>query len=199
MSNKIVFLDRDGTINEEVGYVSDPKQLVLIPGVADTISKLRLLGFHIVIVTNQGHISKGMATVDQVKEVNRSLQNMLIHENPSALIDLVLFSKFSSALNTLCTKPNIGMVLGNGEADRDFSEIFDRNKGVLYDKTTSIMVGDKLSDIDFGLNLGLDPVNCYLVMTGHGQKTLGTLEADRKYDFIKKIKSLNDILSYLDK
>jgi D-glycero-D-manno-heptose 1,7-bisphosphate phosphatase len=64
---RAVFLDRDGTINEQVGYTNDPAQITLIPGAAESVALLNSLGFLVIMVTNQSAIARGLATVAQVE------------------------------------------------------------------------------------------------------------------------------------
>jgi D-glycero-D-manno-heptose 1,7-bisphosphate phosphatase len=63
---RAVFLDRDGTINEQVGYTNDPAQIQLIPGAAESVALLNTLGFLVIMVTNQSAIARGLATEAQV-------------------------------------------------------------------------------------------------------------------------------------
>lgn len=64
-----VFVDRDGTINKQVGYTNDPKQIELIPGAAEGIARLNARGYLVVMVTNQSAIARGLATEEQVQRV----------------------------------------------------------------------------------------------------------------------------------
>jgi len=80
MSEKIrvLFLDRDGTINQDAGsYIAENHQLKIIPGAAEAMALAREAGFRIVVVTNQAGIARGIATVEQVEEVNRYLNELL--------------------------------------------------------------------------------------------------------------------------
>ncbi len=65
-----VFLDRDGTINHNVGYIADPGKIQLIPRAAQAVAHLNALGFWVIMVTNQSAIARGLATVEEVERVN---------------------------------------------------------------------------------------------------------------------------------
>ena len=85
-----VFLDRDGTINVDTGYVCTIEELHLIPGVAKAIGDLKRAGCSIIVVTNQSAIGRGYATAEQVENTNRELQRQLRAEDQEALLDRVL-------------------------------------------------------------------------------------------------------------
>ena len=70
--DKVVFLDRDGTINEEVHYLHRPEDLRILPGVAEGIARLRRAGFRIVVVTNQAGVARGYYGPEDVERLFRS-------------------------------------------------------------------------------------------------------------------------------
>ena len=72
-----VFVDRDGTLTEERFYMSDPDQVVLLPGAATALSDLREAGFKLVIVTNQSGIARGLYSEDECHAVAKRLDNLL--------------------------------------------------------------------------------------------------------------------------
>jgi len=80
---KAVFLDRDGTVNEEVGYLSKPEDLKLIPGAASAIVKLSQAGFKLVIVTNQSGAARGYFSEEDIAAVNDKLVETLDKEGAS--------------------------------------------------------------------------------------------------------------------
>ncbi|MEK7680369.1 MAG: HAD-IIIA family hydrolase, partial [Deltaproteobacteria bacterium] len=73
MKRRVVFLDRDGTINEDVGYLSDPAGLVLIPGAAMAVRLLNEAGVMVVVVSNQSGVGRGYYTDTDVEAVNQRL------------------------------------------------------------------------------------------------------------------------------
>ena len=156
MGSPAVFLDRDGTINEEVGYLSDPSQVNLIPGAADAIARLRAAGFKLVVVTNQSGIARGLFTVKELHHVNQALEKLL-NEN-GAGIDAFYFCPHhpmhGEKVTCECRKPKPGMAIKAAkELDLDLSR--------------SYFVGDKVSDIELGINAGGKTV---LVLTGYGME-----------------------------
>jgi len=70
MARRAVFLDRDGTINKQVGYCGDPKMIELLPGAAQAIRRINELGLLTIVVTNQSAVARGLITEDQVRRVN---------------------------------------------------------------------------------------------------------------------------------
>ena len=78
--NKAVFLDRDGTVNEEVGYMTDLSKLRLIPGAGASIKRLNDAGLKVVLVTNQAGVARGYFPESLVREANELLSRMLKQE-----------------------------------------------------------------------------------------------------------------------
>jgi D-glycero-D-manno-heptose 1,7-bisphosphate phosphatase len=166
---KVLFLDRDGTINQDTGsYVYRKEQLLLIDRADEAISLAKAAGFRIVIISNQAGIARGIATVEQVEEVNRYLNELLAVRNagfercyycpshpdyPNPLYD-----QYSE-----CRKPATGMV------ERAVSDYL--AEGFVVDRSASFFVGDKTIDIECALRAGLRPV---LVRTGHNEEALCT-------------------------
>ncbi|HEX9114396.1 MAG TPA: HAD family hydrolase, partial [Nitrospirota bacterium] len=113
--NSAVFLDRDGTVIEEVGYLSDLKQLRLIPGAAAAIRGLNDAGFKVVLVTNQSGVARGYFTEAFVRETHDLLEKMLGLEG--ARLDGVYYCphhpKAGNSRYTVvcdCRKPGTGML-----------------------------------------------------------------------------------------
>lgn len=153
----IVFLDRDGTINQDSGYVTSADRVVLIPNAAKSLARMRNAGFALVVVSNQSAVGRGMASLADVISTNEEVQRQLLSEDSAAIVDQILFSTSAPGQGDDCRKPGVGLLR-------------DLNKDLIYDPTTSWVVGDKLSDIEFGLNANLPIRNCILVLTGEGKK-----------------------------
>jgi D-glycero-D-manno-heptose 1,7-bisphosphate phosphatase len=164
---KVLFLDRDGTINQDTGsYVFLKEQLKLIDRSDDAIALAKNAGFWIVIVSNQAGIARGIATVGQVEEVNRYLNELLAVKN--AGFDRCYYCPFHpdyphSEYDRFADfrKPATGMV---ELAINDFLA-----EGLLVDRAASFFVGDKTIDVECGLRAGLRPV---LLRTGHNEEEL---------------------------
>lgn len=145
-----VFIDRDGTINEHVEYLSEPEKFVEIPGAFDAMKRLRDHGFRIIVVTNQPGIGLGYFSREDLFAVNREMMRRA--SKAGASIDKIYFCPHSKADKCRCRKP------GAFFAERAAQEL-------AVDVAKSFVVGDMSSDIQFGLNAGCTPV---LVQTGRG-------------------------------
>lgn len=159
LKNWTVFLDRDGTINEEVNYLGHPDQLQLIPGAAEAIRQLNLHQIPVIVITNQAGVARGYFTEAQVSIVHTVLDKMLAVKG--AKIDSYYYcphhptagiGSYQIACN--CRKPQPGML---NQAAIDFH----------LDLTNCYMVGDKVSDIMAGHLAGCKTV---LVETGYGKE-----------------------------
>ncbi|MFO0907056.1 MAG: HAD family hydrolase [Isosphaeraceae bacterium] len=155
-----VFLDRDGTVIEDVPYLADPAKLQLFPGAADAIRRLRAAGFLCVIVTNQSAIGRGRLTVERLAEIHVEFERQLAREG--TYVDAIEFCPVAPAVDNPDPrlvehpdrKPGPGMLLRASW-----------NLGI--DLGASWMVGDSLSDVVAGWNAGCR--GSILVRTGHGR------------------------------
>ncbi len=147
MSEPAVFLDRDGTIMEEVGFCGDPAGVCLIPGAGDAIQRLRARGFRIVIVTNQSGIGRGYYSVEDFERVQAELFHQL---GGAELIDATYYSPDIPGTEPSRRKPSPDML---HEAARDLD----------LDLTRSYIVGDREGDIGAGHNAGCRSI---LVLSG---------------------------------
>jgi len=161
-----VFLDRDGTINVEVNYLNDPRNLRLLPGAADAIKLLRDAGFLVIVVANQSAVARGLCDEKTIEEIHLKLRDELMKGGAGA--DAMYYCPHHPTVglseyrrDCSCRKPKPGMLM---RACIDFG----------IDLTRSYLVGDKLSDIEAGKRVGCRSV---LVLTGHGRE-----EADRLDD-----------------
>lgn len=141
-----LFLDRDGVINKKLenDYVKHWIEFEFIDGVTRALKTLNNVFGKIVVVTNQQGIGKGLYRTEDLELIHK---NMLYEiEYMGGRIDKVYFSPYLSSENHPTRKPGIGMALA---AKNDFSEI---------DFTKSIIVGDSVSDMEFGRNAGMKTV-----------------------------------------
>lgn len=157
--DKVVFLDRDGTINQEVSYLYRPQDLVILSGVPEGIALLRREGFKIAVVTNQAGIARGYYTVEQMQRLHQYLNGEL--KKRGAWIDRFYYCPHHPVhgigeykRKCRCRKPDIGMF---EMAEKDFA----------VDKGRSYMVGDKQIDVLAGHNYGICSI---LVSTGYGRE-----------------------------
>lgn len=144
-----VFLDRDGTLMEEVEYCRDPEKVRLFPGVLEAVDQLRAAGFRIVIITNQSGIGRSWITQAEYEAVHARLLE-LIHADR---IDGTYYCPDAPGVESLCRKPAPGMVL---QAARELN----------LDLSRSWFIGDKAADVQCGRNAGVRPI---LVRTGYGR------------------------------
>lgn len=154
---RVVFLDRDGTLNEEVHYLHRKKDLKLYDGVAEALRMLKGHGYKLVVVTNQAGVARGYYSEADVKALHRYMNELL--EPQGAGIDAFFYCPHHPEhgigiykKECRCRKPGTGMF---EMAEQKFP----------VDKSGSWMVGDKLIDVEAGRNYGIRTV---LVGTGYG-------------------------------
>ncbi|MCB1510967.1 MAG: HAD-IIIA family hydrolase [Hyphomicrobiaceae bacterium] len=156
-----IFLDRDGTLIEERGYLADPDGVELIDGAAAALRRLRRAGYRLVVVSNQPVIARGEASEADVDAINRRMEWEL--GKGGAFLDGVYYcphhpdkgfpgERAELKVACDCRKPNIGMV------ERACSELFVAREG-------SWVIGDQTRDIEMARRAGVRSV---LVRTGHG-------------------------------
>ena len=182
----IVGLDRDGVINLDKGhYITDPDDLEVYPESLVAIKKLRLKGYKVVILTNQGGIIKGLQTHAQVESIHKRM--LEIFGNAGIYTIDGLFYSESSMKNDYFAKPNIGMF---HKAEK---EIFG---GKAKFKQGGYYVGDKMSDLKAASKIGATPI---LVRTGHGVDTERDLKKFSKEKIRKKTKVFDNLLQFVDR
>ncbi|KUO62489.1 hypothetical protein APF79_08315 [bacterium BRH_c32] len=145
MQNKAIFLDRDGTLNYDPGYISDPEVIELLPGVVEGLKYLQdELHFKLIVVSNQAGISRGLLSYEQVDKVNERISDLLISDQ--IRIEKFYYCpshpEFSTEDECKCRKPSPKMIL---DASKDFN----------IDLSESYLIGDRASDIESGLNAGV--------------------------------------------
>ena len=151
---KAIFLDRDGTINEEVGFLRDINDFELLPGVAEAIRKINSSGYLAIVITNQPVIARGEVTVDELDQIHNKMETLLGAEG--AYIDGLYYCPHHPdkgyegevaelKINCDCRKPKPGMLL---RAAHDFN----------IDLRKSWMIGDKDKDVMAGKAAGCQTV-----------------------------------------
>lgn len=148
MKNRAIFLDRDGTINIDTGYIGNPNLIKLYSGVADGIKQLKeKYGFLIVVVSNQSGITRGLITKEDVDRVNKKINEIL--ETHKTKIDAFYYCpfhpEFDSEEKVRCRKPSPQMV-------------FKAAKDLNIDLNNSFFIGDKVSDVECGINSGVNSI-----------------------------------------
>lgn len=151
---KAIFLDRDGTINEYVGFLTDIKEFHLLDGVAEAIRKINASGYLAIVVTNQPIIARGEVSFTELQEIHNKMETLLGAEG--AYIDAIYFcphhpdkgfegERVEYKISCDCRKPKPGMLL---KAAEDFN----------IDLSRSWMVGDGKNDVEAGKNAGCKTV-----------------------------------------
>lgn len=153
-----VFLDRDGTINEQMGYINHISRFQLLPGVAAAIARLNRAGMPVVVVSNQSGLARGYFPESLLTAVHDKMHALLAREG--AKIDAVYFCPHHPEakmeqfrLDCRCRKPKTGLL---EQAARE----------LCLDLSSSFMVGDRWSDLRCGAAVGCRTV---LVLTGYGR------------------------------
>lgn len=158
-----VFVDRDGTINEHIEYLSDPKLFREIPGSFAALKRLRELGYRIVVVTNQPGIGLGYFSREDFFAVNREMMKQATRAG--CALDRIFFCPHSKADGCACRKPG-DYFLKRAEAELN------------VDLSQSFVIGDMSSDVQLGKNGGCRTI---LVKTGRGGDD-GICEAKADYE-----------------
>ncbi len=150
MKKSAVFIDRDGTLIEEVNYLVRPEQLKLFPFAAEAVRLLNENDFLAVLITNQSGIGRKYFTENDLRRIHEKLISELAAQD--AELDAIYFCPHAPDENCDCRKPKIGMIR---QAMRDFS----------IDLENSWTIGDKALDVETGFNAGTKTA---LVLTGYG-------------------------------
>ena len=153
-----IFMDRDGTVSYEVGYVNHPDRYDIIPGSARAIAKINSSAFLAVVITNQAGVARGYFKEEIILQVHEKLKKLLAGEG--AHLDGIYYcphhpdvgeSPYRQQCN--CRKPGPGLILkAQKELDIDLSR--------------SYIIGDSIKDIEAGSNAGVKGI---MVLTGYGK------------------------------
>jgi D-glycero-D-manno-heptose 1,7-bisphosphate phosphatase len=162
MTIKTIFLDRDGVINKEVGYLHKIKDFEFIDGVFEACLYFQSLGYQLIIVTNQSGIDRGYYNEDDFHIINNWMLEKFSNQGINILD--VFFCPHGPESTCVCRKPKPGM----------FIQANDRY-GI--DMSNSWMIGDKEADVQAANAAGIQ--NTILVKSGHGID-----EANSKAEFI---------------
>ncbi|MFI3278288.1 MAG: HAD family hydrolase [Rikenellaceae bacterium] len=143
--NKAIFLDRDGTINVDFGYVSNVEDLELLDDVVEALRLFQAAEYQIIVITNQSGVGRGYFTLEDVEVFHNELASQL--EDLDVNIDDFMVCPHSPDDYCSCRKPYPTMVL----------QAMERHN---IDPSLSFMFGDKSSDVECGTSAG---VKSYLI------------------------------------
>lgn len=173
-----IFLDRDGTLIEDVDYLADPEAIQFIPGAVEALKRFRRGGFACVVATNQSGIARGMITHEQLERIH-SRMTYLLNQQGAALDGIYYCPEAPRGGSERLVehedrKPGPGMLT---RAARDLD----------LDLGASWMVGDKLSDVLAGFNAGC--LGSILVRTGKGK----TVEQESASNWNRRFPIVDDV------
>ena len=178
-----IFLDRDGTINDEVGYLNSADKLRIIPAAFEAVRLINASGMKAVVITNQAGVAKGLFTEEFVRNINGQIQSALLAQG--ALIDRFYFCPHHPTegidpyrLICDCRKPEPGLL---HQAAVDLN----------IDLARSYVIGDRLRDVETAHRAGAKGV---LVMTGYGQDFMQEAGPDRANELNQPNYIAQDIL-----
>lgn len=181
--NTAIFLDRDGTINDEVGYLDHADKLRIIPAAFEAVRLINQSGMKAVVVSNQAGIAKGFFTEKFVRKINEQIQSELLARG--ALIDRFYFcphhpTEGVDPYRTICDcrKPEPGL-LNQAAADLDI------------DLARSYMIGDRYRDIETARRVGAKGV---LVLTGYGRDLIEEAGPDKANEINRPDYIAEDVL-----
>lgn len=158
MKRRAVFMDRDGTLSEEVGYVNHPSRFRLFPYAASAIKHLNDSGWLAIVITNQAGVARGYFSEDMIQTIHAAMRQEL--ENSGARLDAVYYCAHHPTVGEPpyrfdcdCRKPKPGLI---SRAAKEFD----------IDLEGSWMVGDRYGDVELARNAG---VNSAFVLSGYGR------------------------------
>lgn len=147
----VVVLDRDGTINVDRHYLSDPAQLEFAPGAVGGLQKLSAAGCRLIIITNQSGVGRGFFDLQQLERVHDTLRRML--EDIGVSVEGVYVCPHAPDAGCGCRKPESGLM-----------EL--AAKELKFNPARSFVIGDKESDVQFGLRCGATTI----LIDSHGEQ-----------------------------
>ena len=175
---KAVFMDRDGVIIEQVAYLSSPEQVALIPGAAEALKLIHARGGAAVVISNQSGVGRGYFTAASVEAAHARIQELLAPYGEK--VDAFYYCPHAPEEHCTCRKPQPEMILRAA-------------KELGLDVGASLMLGDRMSDLECGVNAGC--AQSVLVRTGYGAEqepkvaAAGFAVADDILDAVRKFYS----------
>ncbi len=180
MNQSLIVLDRDGVINHDSeNYIKSAMEWKAINGSLNAISRLKKIGWKVVVATNQSGIGRNIFSLADLHAIHSKMFNSL--SQFGVTLDAVFFCPHEPSYNCDCRKPSPGMLL-------EISQRFE------VDTESIIMVGDSHRDLFAAHIAGAKP---YLVKTGNGEKTLSDHEMGKK-EIPKNTKVFDSLSNLVD-
>lgn len=178
---KAIFLDRDGTLNKYIGFLTKPEQLQLLDGVAEAVKRINESGYLAIVVTNQPVVARGDCSIEELEEIHNQLETEL--GNKGAYVDDIFFcphhpdkgfegERPEYKIDCECRKPKPGMLQKAAEKYH-------------IDLKNSYMVGDSIRDVQAGQAAG-----CHAVFVGEEDDL-------SKHETAQDVKIYPDLLSFV--
>ena len=171
--NRALFLDRDGVINNDLGYVHKQKDVIFLPGIFELVKKAKSLNYLVVIVTNQSGIGRGYFSIAQFNKLTSWMKKKFLEND--GFIDAVYYCPYHPTegidnykFDSPYRKPNPGMI-NKAALDLDIN------------LSDSIMVGDNLTDMQAGKSAGINKLFLY----------------KKKSNYFHSIDSLHQLIDFL--
>ncbi len=147
-----VFLDRDGTLVDDTGFLRDPAAVRLLPGAADAVARLNGAGIPVTVVTNQSGIARGLITWDEYRAVKARVDELLARQG--ARLDATYLCPHHPSVGDPCSCRKPGLRLYHEAA-----------QSLRIDLARAAWIGDRLSDVEPAAAFGVKGI---LLLTGEG-------------------------------
>lgn len=158
MCKSAIFLDRDGTIIHDLGYINNPENVTLIDGIVHSLRMFQSIGFLLIIISNQAGVGKGIITIEEFQNVHNKVVSIL--EKEDIILDSFRYCPHKKEDNCSCRKPSPEMILSTADE-------FDINL------SSSFMIGDRLTDIECGKNAG-----CKTILLNNNFEDISNINSD---------------------
>lgn len=165
---KVVFIDRDGVINRDLWrYVEHWDEFDFLPGVLEAFKTLAEHDFLVCIVSNQAGVGDGKFSKDALHDINNNMLNVV--EENGGKIKAMYYCLHGKLDGCDCRKPETGLLQ---QAEKELP---------LFDKQDTFFIGDKLTDVQAGINFGIKTI---LVKTGYGVKDIENITPECTPDYV---------------
>jgi len=162
MTNRALFLDRDGVLIDYIPYLSHPNQVKIPEGAGEALRQWQDQGFLLIVITNQSGISRGYFSIDIVKEIHQKIE--IEYAKFGVTFTEFFICPHHPSEDCLCRKPSPHMIL---QASQKYN----------IDRQASFFIGDANSDLECANRAGCTPI---LLLTGRGKETLKELSNHKK-------------------